>query len=115
MKSIDESPIKTVLLKGKFHFQPSKNSKFKKPISKGFRPVAWIDDIKNGATSCSFVSDVIIEVGEIKDIEIVLLNELQLKEDIVKGVKVCIGSTTEKIGYFIVIENLGQWEEGKVP
>jgi len=112
---VKKSKIKTVLIRGTFHFAGNNKSDFRGPIRKGFRPVVWCTNIYSEATSCSFISDVEISEGENKNVDIVVLNELQLLNKIEKGMILSIGSTIHKIGEFTVLDHLGEWHGGKVP
>lgn len=111
----NDTKFKTILVKGIFNFIGNPNSNFKGPIKKGFRPIVWLDNVNKGATSCSFISEVEIQLGASKEIEIAILNELQLNEKIVEGTLLNVGSTIHKIGEFIVTEHLGVWKNGKIP
>lgn len=106
--------IETVHLKGLFHFEGNPKSSFKGPIIRGNRPSVSIG-LEGKATSCSIISDVNIEIGETKEIEIVVLNELQLGQKIEKGTILTVKSPIHKIGEFTVTEHLGRWQGGKVP
>ena len=107
--------VKTVLIHGVFHFIGNKDSNFKGPVRRGFRPIIWLNEVTEGATSCSFISDIEVYEGEYKKADIVILNELQLNSPITKEVILNVGSTIHKIGEFEVLENLGEWKGGKVP
>jgi hypothetical protein len=106
----ERSGFETVLVNGNFNFIGNVESNFRGPIKKGFRPIVWCRSI-NQATSCSFVSDVEIKEGQSKVVNIVILNELVLGCEIKEGLILNIGSTVHKIGEFIVIKDLGKWEE----
>jgi len=107
--------IETILLRGQLIFTGDPSSSFKGPIKRGLRPIVWYQDIREGATSCSIVSDIEIKIGETKRADIVLLNQHQLPIAITEGTKLSIGSTVHKIADFIVEENLGSWQGDKVP
>lgn len=74
------------------------------------RPIVWHGEISNGATSCHILSDVEIQKGERKIIEIVLLNQLEIRQPIYEGIVLSIGSTSEKIVGFTVMKHLGLWK-----
>jgi hypothetical protein len=58
------------------------------------------------------LSDVEIHKGEIKEVKMILLNQLQLNKPIEKSAVLNIGNTIHKFAEFIVEENLGLWEKG---
>ena len=112
---MEDFRIRTVLLRGLFNFRGNPDSNFKGPIRKGFRPIVWLETVHKNATSCSFVSDVEITLGETKEVEVAVLNELQLEQKIKKGTVMHVGSTKHLIGELTVTEHLGVWKNGKVP
>ena len=101
--------IRTVLLYGSMHFVGDILLSYKGPIKRGLRPIAWYSTDKNSMTSCSIISDVTIYAGKKKNIEVVLLNELQLGISLKKGMILNIGNTKGKFAEFTVEENLGIW------
>ncbi len=106
--------FETVLIQGVFHFEGNHESKFRGPITKGFRPIVWIDSI-NKSTSCSFISDGEIFQGQRKEVNIVILNQLALDRMITEGAILNIGSIKHKIGELIVNKHLGFWRGDKLP
>lgn len=106
--------FETVLLRGVFFFTGNPESNFKGPIKQGFRPIVWLETVHK-STSCSFISDIEISLGENKEIDLVLLNQLQLGHKIEKGTVLNVGSISRKIGEFKVAEHLGVWRGGKLP
>ena len=109
-----ENNVKTILLRGILSFSDSNEFDFKGPIKKGFRPTAWYDKARRG-TSCSIISDIEIYPGEEKEVDIVLLNELELSVNVTRGVILKLGSMHKKIAEFTIEEHLGLWQGGKVP
>lgn len=104
----------TIHLKGLFHFVGNPKASFKGPIIRGNRPSVSIG-LEGKQTSCSILSDVRILLGETKEIEIVILNQLQLGSKIEKGTVLTVNSPIHKIGEFKVTKHLGIWNGGKVP
>lgn len=111
---MEQLKFESVLIRGTFYFIGNPDSNFKGPIVKGFRPIVWLDSISK-STSCSFIFEGKIIEGEEKEVDIVILNQLQLDGKIDKGTILNIGSISHKIGYLIVSEHLGLWKGGKVP
>ncbi|HET9057245.1 MAG TPA: hypothetical protein VFN30_10400 [Chitinophagaceae bacterium] len=107
-------PIETVILRGVFNFIGNPESNFQGPLKKGNRPSVSIGS-DGKATSCSILSDVQIALGETKEVEIVVLNQLQLGQKIEKGTVLNVNSPIHKIGEFLITEHLGIWQGGKVP
>lgn len=105
--------IETVLLRGKLNFIGNPESTFKGPIKKDMRPIAWYTQPNGEATSCHILSDVEIYEGEIKEVEMILLNQLQINHPLVQGMVLSIGNTLHKFAEFTIVEHLGFWQMGK--
>jgi hypothetical protein len=103
--------VESVVLKGKMHFIGNPESTFKGPIKKGMRPIAWYEQPNGESTSCQILSDLEIQEGETKQVEIVLLNQLQLGRPILIGMVLNIGTTVHKLAEFTVEEHLGLWKK----
>jgi hypothetical protein len=100
-------------IQGLFDFWSDSDGNFKGPIKKGFRFIAW-GKSKKKTTSASVVSNNEIKLGEVADVEIVLLNELSVDIKIEKGAVLSVGSTAYKIGEFTISKIIGYWNQ-KVP
>ncbi len=114
-----EKIIRSVLVKGIFHFIERAEYSFKGPMRRGLRPIIWNKKPEGEATSISLISNTEIYPGEKKIVEIVILNEVQLKQPIIKHMLLTIGTIGHgrfnKFGEFQVLEHLGEWHGGKVP
>lgn len=106
--------FETVHLKGFLHFAGNPKSDFKGPLKRGNRPSVSIGP-DGKATSCAILSDVQITLGEEKEVEIVILNQLQLGKKIDKGTILNVNSPIHTIGEFTITEHLGTWKGGKIP
>lgn len=109
-----DSIVKTVRLRGIMKFYSDFDGPFKGLIKKGLRPIVWYKDINKGGTSCSILSDVNLLPGDTREVEIVLLNELQLDELIKPNMKLDLGTSNTAFAEFIVLEHLGEFI-GRVP
>ncbi|WP_341836408.1 hypothetical protein WJU16_00720 [Chitinophaga pollutisoli] len=115
---INEGNIKSVLVKGVFHFIKNSKYSFIGPFRKGIRPIVWYKKVEGEATSCSLVSDMQIREGDSVEVDLFILNELQLKHPIVKGMVLNVGtiegSGVNKFADFEVVQHLGDWGKGKL-
>jgi hypothetical protein len=113
-----EARIKSVLLRGNFHFIESSEYNFKGPMRKGLRPIIWYSKVEGEATSCALISELEINEGENKEVKLFILNELQLGHPIEKGMVLNVGSIghskVNKFGEFEVFEHCGEWQGGKI-
>ena len=109
----DLSKLETVQIKGKFYFYPVNKSGFKGPIKKGFRPVIWLDSVEK-STSCFFLFEGEILAGEVKEINVIVLNQSAFGRKIEKCATLKMGSTKDAIGELFVTEYLGVWLGGNV-
>jgi hypothetical protein len=100
-------------VKGIFSFEKNLKSRFKGPVKKGFRPIVWIES-RDCCTSCSFVLNTEIFVGEVKVTEIVVLSPNGLHKHIEIGTTLSVGSTVDEIGKFEIVEIIGYWTD-KIP
>ena len=114
-----EIKFKSVLIRGIFHFIRNSEYNFKGPMRKGLRPIVWYTKVEGEATSCALISDIEINEGQSKEVELFILNELQLQHLIKKRMVLNIGSIgsskVNKFGEFEVLEHLGEWQGGKIP
>lgn len=113
MNEIDINNTLCIHLKGVFRLIGHPESDFIGPIKKGLRLVLWGDSFKK-ATSCSFVHDTNIKIGEKSILEIVILSPLSIDKRIQKGELYSIGIPGKKLGEFSITEIIGEWI-GKVP
>lgn len=113
----EELKVKSVLIKGIFHFIKNCEYNFSGPFRKGLRPIAWFTQVKGEATSCALFSDIKIQEGEKKEVELFILNEFQLRIQIKEGMILSIGSLgnnkVNKFGEFEVLQHLGEWHGDK--
>lgn len=113
-----EARIKSVLIRGVFHFIEHSKYNFKGPMRKGLRPIVWYTNVDGEATSCALISDLEINEGESKEVELFILNELQLRQSIEKGMVLNVGSIghskVNKFGELEVLEHCGQWQGGEI-
>ncbi len=114
-----EVKFKSVLIRGMFHFIKNSEYNFKGPMRKGLRPIVWYTKVEGEATSCALISDLEINEGESKEVQFLILNELQLRHPIKRGMVLNVGSIgrskVNKFGELEVLEHLGEWQGGKVP
>lgn len=115
----EEKKIRTVLIKGIFHFLEKPDYSFKGPMRRGLRPIIWNKQPQGEATSISLISNTEINPGDKKIVDIVILNEFQLNQPIVKHMILTVGTIGHgkfnKFADFEVLEHLGEWHGGKVP
>ena len=113
---MDEKNIDNVIglhLRGEFLFIGHQNSGFVGPIKKGLRLMLWGNSNKR-VTSCSFVRDFPIKIGEKGYIEIVIASAKAIDKKIDIGQTYVIGTPEKKLGEFLITEIIGEWI-GKVP
>jgi len=102
-----------VHIRGTMYFHGNTNSKFSGPVKRGLRLLLWGNSDKK-ATSCSFVNDLSISIGESKVTEVIILSPKSIDKKIKIGDNYAIGFPQIKIGEFKISEILGEWK-GKVP
>lgn len=116
---MNEEKIRSVLIRGIFYFVENTLYSFKGPMRRGLRPIIWNKQPEGEATSISLISNTEINPGEKKIVDIVLLNENQLRQPIAKHIVLTVGTIGQgkinKFGEFEVLEHLGEWQGGKVP
>lgn len=113
MNEMDINNKLCIHLKGDFNLTGHPESEFVGPIKKGLRLVLWGDSFKK-ATSCSFVYDTDIRIGETSTLEIVILSPLSIDKKIQKGELYSIGIPGKRLGEFKITEIIGEWV-GKLP
>lgn len=101
-------------IKGVFRFTGNQESNFTGPVKRGFRPIAWGKDVQR-STSVSFVSNIEIELGATREVEIVLLSASSVDIEIAEGNVLSIGSVSHKIGEFQIKHVIGNWRDKKLP
>jgi hypothetical protein len=115
---MNKTGVKSILLRGNFHFIENSEYNFKGPMRRGLRPIVWYSKIEGEATSCALISNTEIKEGETKKVDLFILNEMQLKTPLRKGMTLNIGSIghskVNKFAEFKVLEHLGEWQGGKV-
>jgi len=99
-------------LKGFFYLHGKSVLEFKGPIKKGLRMVIWNTELR--ATSCSFVKNIDINIGDTAIVEIVISIPASIVNKIRIGEKYSIGNPGTEIGIFELKEIVGEWF-GKAP
>ncbi|MFY0256531.1 hypothetical protein ACDQ55_21570 [Chitinophaga sp. 30R24] len=107
--------VETVLIRGQLNFLGNSKSAFRGPIRRGLRSIVWYTQLNGKSTSSSIISDIEIVEGESVKVDMVVLNQLQLEQPLIKGMVLNVGDTLHKFAEFIVEEHLGIWHGGKIP
>lgn len=113
MDNLNINQILGLHLKGYFLLIGNSESAFKGPIKRGLRLVMWGDSNRK-ATSCSFINDVDIKIGEECEVEVVILSPQSIDKEINIGETYSIGAPGILLGEFKLIEVIGKWI-GRVP
>lgn len=100
-------------LAGEFKLLGNSLSEFKGPIKKGLRLVMWGDSSKR-ATSCIFVKEMDMSIGETAAAEIIILSPQSIDKKIRIGETYSVGNPGIILGQFKIEKILGKWI-GKVP
>ena len=100
-------------LKGVFKFNGNTDSEFKGPIKRGLRILFW-GNTDRKATSCSFIKDAQVTIGETMEVEIVVYVPKSIDKNIQIGEDYHIGLPLKSLGIFTITEIMGEWEE-KIP
>jgi hypothetical protein len=113
MNEFEANQSQCIHLRGEFNFHGNLNSAFHGPIKKGLRLLFWGYSAKI-ATSCSFVTDAKMNIGDFEIVELVVLSPQSIDKKLSLEEVYLIGFPEIAIGEFKIKNILGIWE-GKVP
>lgn len=102
-----------VHLRGTFFLRGHPESNFHGPIKRGLRVLLWADSSKH-ATSCSFVNDSDLYIGDVSVLDVVIGTPRSLENGLHVGNVYSVGFPGVAIGEFKLTEIVGEWTE-KMP